>query len=36
MYLVAPDVLINESTLSKFGVRVGNLVLVITRTPNDV
>jgi hypothetical protein len=36
MYLVARDVLINESTLSKFGVRVGNLVLVITRTPNDV
>ena len=36
MYLVAPDVLINESTLSKFGVRVGTLVHVITRTPNDV
>lgn len=31
MYLVSPDVLINESTLSKFGVRVGNLLLVITR-----
>ena len=31
MYLVTPDILINESSLSKFGVRVGNLVLVITR-----
>jgi len=36
MYLVAPDVLINESSLSKFGVRVGNLVLVITRKPDSV
>jgi hypothetical protein len=36
MYLVAPDVLINESSLSKFGVRVGNLVLVITRKPAGV
>ena len=31
MYLVAPDVLINESSMSKFGWRVGNLVLVIVR-----
>ena len=31
MYLVSPDVLINESTLGKFGFRVGNLVLVIIR-----
>ena len=33
MYLVSPDILINESSLSKFGVRVGNLVLVIVRQP---
>jgi hypothetical protein len=31
MYLVSPDVLINESSMSKFGWRVGNLVLVIVR-----
>jgi hypothetical protein len=31
MYLVAPDVLLNESTLYKFGLRVGSLLLVITR-----
>ncbi|MCB1690407.1 MAG: DUF3833 domain-containing protein [Halioglobus sp.] len=31
MYLVSPDVLINESSMSKFGLRVGNLVLVIVR-----
>lgn len=31
MYLVSPDVLINESILSKFGFRVGSLLLVITR-----
>lgn len=31
MYLVAPDVLFNESILSKFGVRVGSLGLVILR-----
>jgi hypothetical protein len=34
MYLVSPDVLINESSMGKFGWRVGNLVLVITRQPN--
>lgn len=33
MYLVSPDVLINESTLNKFGVRVGELLLVIQRQP---
>ena len=33
MYLVSPTILINESSLSKFGWRVGNLVLVITRRP---
>ena len=31
MYLVAPDVLINESQMSKFGVRVGSIDLVILR-----
>jgi hypothetical protein len=31
MYLVSPNILINESTLSKFGVRVGSLLLVISR-----
>jgi Protein of unknown function (DUF3833) len=31
MYLVSPDILINESSLSKFGFHVGDLLLVITR-----
>lgn len=31
MYLVSPSVLINESVMSKFGVRVGSLLLVIER-----
>ncbi len=31
MYLVSEDVLINESTLNKFGLRVGELLLVIRR-----
>ena len=31
MYLVSPVILINESDMSKFGWRVGNLVLVIAR-----
>ncbi|MEE4662035.1 MAG: DUF3833 domain-containing protein [Halieaceae bacterium] len=31
MYLVAPNVLINESRLSKFGVNVGRLLLTIVR-----
>ncbi len=34
MYLVSPDILINESGMSKFGWRVGNLVLVIARQSN--
>ena len=34
MYLVAPGVLINESVLKKFGVRVGSLLLVILREDN--
>ncbi len=33
MYLVSDDVLINESTLRKFGWRVGELLLVIRREP---
>lgn len=32
MYLVSPDILINESSLSKFGLRVGDLLLVIAKT----
>ncbi len=35
MYLVHPDVLLNESTLSKFGVTVGGLLLVIERRPGQ-
>ncbi len=31
MYLVSPTVLINESTMSKAGVRVGSILLTITR-----
>ena len=31
MYLISPDVLINESTMSKFGVDVGRLLLTIIR-----
>ncbi len=31
MYLLTPDVLINESEMSKFGVRVGSIDLVILR-----
>lgn len=31
MYLVSPDVLINESSMTKFGVRVGSIDLVILR-----
>jgi len=33
MYLVSPNVLINESRLTKFGFDVGELVLVIVRHP---
>lgn len=35
MYLVGQDVLINESVLSKFGLRVGELLLVIQRVPGS-
>lgn len=31
MYLVSDTVLVNESGLSKFGIRVGSLLLVITK-----
>ena len=31
MYLVSPNILINESSMSKFGVHVGALMLVIQR-----
>jgi len=31
MYLVEPDILINESVMSKFGFRVGEIVLVIQK-----
>lgn len=31
MYLVSPDVLINESSMTKFGVKVGEILLVIRR-----
>lgn len=31
MYLVSPEVLINESTLNKFGLNVGQILLVITK-----
>ncbi|MCW8858279.1 MAG: DUF3833 domain-containing protein [Deltaproteobacteria bacterium] len=32
MYLVQPDILINESEMRKFGFRVGEIVLVIKKT----
>ena len=31
MYLVSPDVLVNESIMTKFGLRVGSLLLVILK-----
>lgn len=31
MYLVAPNILINESVMSKYGLRVGEIVLVILK-----
>ena len=34
MYLVAPNVLINESELRKFGLRVGSILLVILQSGN--
>ena len=33
MYLVSPDVMINESKMIKFGFEVGEIVLVIQRRP---
>lgn len=33
MYLLTPDILINESRLTKFGFQVGELLLVIMRKP---
>ena len=35
MYLVSPDVLINESSMKKFGVRIGSIDLVILRQDGD-
>ena len=35
MYLVAPDVLINESVMKKFGFKVGSIDLVIIRYDGD-
>lgn len=34
MYLVSPDVLVNESRLSKFGFDVGRILLTILRHPD--
>jgi hypothetical protein len=34
MYLVNPDILINESRMLKFGVQVGAILLVIERRPS--
>jgi hypothetical protein len=31
MYLVDPNILINESTMTKFGIRVGQIILVIKK-----
>jgi hypothetical protein len=31
MYLVQPDILINESVMGKFGLRVGELVLLMKK-----
>jgi hypothetical protein len=35
MYLVAPDILINESVMKKFGIKVGSIDLVIIRHDGD-
>lgn len=35
MYLLTPDLLINESKLKKFGFQVGELLLVIQREPGS-
>lgn len=36
MYLVAPDVLINESVMTKFGFRVGSILLTIVRGDREL
>jgi len=33
MYLVTPDILINESRMTKLGIDVGAILLVIERRP---
>lgn len=33
MYLLTPDILVNESTMKKFGWRVGSILLVIEKQP---
>ncbi len=35
MYLVQPDILINESKMSKFGLRIGEIMLVILKQPKQ-
>jgi hypothetical protein len=35
MYLVEPQILINESIMTKFGLRVGEIVLVIKKKMNN-
>jgi hypothetical protein len=35
MYLVTPDILINESRMIKFGFDVGEILLVIERRSAD-
>ncbi|PVY77474.1 uncharacterized protein DUF3833 [Tamilnaduibacter salinus] len=35
MYQVTPDTVINETTMSKWGVQVGEVVLVIQKTGSD-
>lgn len=35
MYLVTPDTLINQTAMSKWGVNVGEVVLVITKNDKD-
>jgi len=31
MYLVEPNILINESRMTKFGIKVGEIILVIKK-----
>jgi len=33
MYLATPDTLINQTTMSKWGIDVGEIVLVIQKQP---